>query len=81
MSKENLGLDSVDYAILGCLKENARMSASEIGKKINLSVSAVIERIKKLEKNQIIQGYTVSLNQSKMGNSLVAIMEVSLEHP
>lgn len=81
MSKEGLGLDGVDYAILNCLKENARMTSSEIGKKINLSVSAVIERIKKLEKNDIIQGYTISLNQSKMGNSLVAIMEVSLEHP
>lgn len=73
--------DGVDYAILNCLKENARMTSSEIGKKINLSVSAVIERIKKLEKNEIIQGYTVSLNQAKMGNVLVAIMEVSLEHP
>ena len=74
-------LDSVDYAILSCLKENARMTSSEIGKKINLSVSAVIERIKKLEKNEVIQGYTVSINQEKMGNGLVAIMEVSLEHP
>lgn len=74
-------LDSVDYAILSCLKENARMASSEIGKKINLSVSAVIERIRKLEKNGVIQGYTVSINQEKMGNGLVAIMEVSLEHP
>ena len=81
MSKENYILDNVDYAILNCLKENARMTSSEIGKKINLSVSAVIERIKKLEKNQIIQGYTVSINQAKMGNGLIAIMEVSLEHP
>lgn len=74
-------LDNVDFAILGCLKENARMTSSEIGKKINLSVSAVIERIKKLEKNEVIKGYTVTLNQEKMGNALVAIMEVSLEHP
>ncbi|MBQ8541751.1 MAG: Lrp/AsnC family transcriptional regulator [Clostridia bacterium] len=81
MKNENYTLDNVDFAILNCLKENARMTSSEIGKKINLSVSAVIERIKKLEKNQIIQGYTVSLNQAKMGNSLTAVMEVSLEHP
>ncbi len=80
MSK-GYSLDSVDYAILKCLKENARMTSSEIGKKINLSVSAVIERIKKLEKNEVIQGYTVAINQEKMGNGLVAIMEVSLEHP
>ncbi|MBR5535722.1 MAG: Lrp/AsnC family transcriptional regulator [Clostridia bacterium] len=81
MKGENFALDGVDYAILNCLKQNARMTSSEIGKKINLSVSAVIERIKKLEKYEVIQGYTVSLNQSKMGNGLIAIMEVSLEHP
>lgn len=81
MSKSEYILDGVDHAILGCLKENARMTASEIGKKINLSVSAVIERIKKLEKNEIIQGYTISLNHAKMGNGLVALMEVKLEHP
>ena len=80
MSKEYI-LDNVDYAILNCLRENARMTSSEIGKKINLSVSAVIERIKKLEKNEVIQGYTVAINQAKMGNELVALMEVSLEHP
>lgn len=80
MSK-GYSLDSVDYAVLECLKENARMTSSEIGKKINLSVSAVIERIKKLEKNGVIKGYTVEINQEKMGNGLVAIMEVSLEHP
>ncbi len=81
MAKDGYVLDSVDYAILRCLKDNARMTSSEIGKKINLSVSAVIERIKKLERNGVIEGYTVSLNQSKMGNGLVALMEVSLEHP
>lgn len=81
MTRDGYTLDSVDYAILKCLKENARMTASEIGKKINLSVSAVIERIKKLERNEVIQGYTISLNQAKMGNGLVALMEVSLEHP
>ncbi len=81
MNKENFVIDSVDYAILECLRKNARMTASEIGKTISLSVSAVIERIKKLEKNEVIQGYTVALNQAKMGNGLVALMEVSLEHP
>lgn len=81
MNRDGYTLDAADYAILNCLKENARMTASEIGKKINLSVSAVIERIKKLEKNEIIQGYTVSVNHAKMGNGLVALMEVKLEHP
>lgn len=74
-------LDKIDLEILTCLKENARMKASDISKRINLSVSAVIERIKKLETNGIIEKYTITLNQKHLGNDLIALMEVSLEHP
>lgn len=74
-------MDKVDMKILACLKENARLTASAIGDRINLSVSAVIERIKKLESNGIITGYTISVNQKKLGNDVAALMEVSLKHP
>ena len=47
-------MDKIDLEILSCLKENARMKASDISKKINLSLSAVIERIKKMEAAGII---------------------------
>ena len=42
-------MDNIDYKILGCLKKNARLTASSISEEINLSVSAVIERIRKME--------------------------------
>ncbi|MDP4133842.1 MAG: Lrp/AsnC family transcriptional regulator [Bacillota bacterium] len=74
-------MDKIDYAILSCLKKNARMKASDISKEINLSVSAIIERIRKMESNDIIESYTLTLNQKKLGNDLIALMEVSLEHP
>ena len=74
-------MDKIDLEILACLKDNARMKASDISKKINLSVSAVIERIKKLEANNTIEKYTITLNQKQLGNDLIALMEVSLEHP
>ena len=48
---------------------------------INLSVSSVIERIRKLESSGIIKGYTIVLDQKKLGNDITALMEVSLEHP
>ena len=48
-------MDSIDVKILGCLKENARQNASAIGEYVNMSVSAVIERIKKLENSGVIQ--------------------------
>lgn len=73
-------IDATDYAILACLKDNARMKASDIGKQINLSVSAVLERMKKMELSGLIEGYTIQLNQKMLGNDLVAFMNVTLEH-
>lgn len=74
-------MDKIDIKILNCLKKNARLTASAISEEINLSVSAVIERIKKLETSGIIKGYTIELDQEKLGNNVVALMEVGLEHP
>ena len=74
-------MDIIDYQILTCLKENSRENATNIGAKINLSTSAVIERIKKLEAAGIIQQYTTIINQNALGRDLFAFMYVRLEHP
>lgn len=74
-------MDNIDYKILGCLKKNARLTASSISEEINLSVSAVIERIRKMESSGVIKGYTIEVDQKKLGNEMVAIMEVRLKHP
>ena len=46
-----------------------------------MSVSAVIERIKKLEANGIIKQYTVVLDSKKLGMDITAFISVSMEHP
>lgn len=74
-------MDTIDYQILNCLKENSRENATNIGAKINLSTSAVIERIKKMENSGLIEQYTTIINQSKLGRDLTAFIYVSLEHP
>lgn len=74
-------MDNIDYKILECLKENSRENATNISAKINLSTSAVIERIKKLENSGVISGYTTLINQSAFGRELMAFIYVSLEHP
>lgn len=74
-------MDAIDYEILACLKENSRENATNIGAKINLSTSAVIERIKKLENTGIIGKYTTIIDQSVLGRDLMAFIYVSLEHP
>lgn len=74
-------MDKIDLQILSYLSENARMKASDISKEINYSISSVLERIRKMEKNGIIEKYTVRLNEKKLGNDIIAIMEVSVENP
>lgn len=74
-------MDQIDYKILACLKENSRQNATNIGAKINLSTSAVIERIKKLESSGVIEGYTTVINQAALGCDIMAFIYVSLEHP
>lgn len=74
-------MDQIDYKILTILQENARETASSISKKIQLSVSAVIERIHKLEENHFISKYTIIVDEKKTGNIMLSLMEVALENP
>jgi len=74
-------MDKTDIKILECLRENARINASLIGERINMSVSAVIERIKKLESAGIIKKYTAILDEKKLGKETTAFISVRLEHP
>ena len=61
-------MDNLDFQILTELKANARQTASDISKTIHLSVSTVIERIKKMEKSGLIQSYTVIGHDARIGN-------------
>lgn len=73
-------MDKLDYIILNLLKQNSRIKALQISKEIHLSVSTVIERIKKMESSGIIQRYTMMTNGQKLGNDVTVLMEVSIEH-
>jgi Lrp/AsnC family leucine-responsive transcriptional regulator len=74
-------MDTIDINILKILQENARISNSEISSKINLSLSATGERIKKLENSGVIKQYTAILDNESLGRDLMAVMNVSLERP
>ena len=74
-------MDKLDFQIISELRNNARQTASDISKSIHLSVSTVIERIRKMEKSGLIKSYTVITNDHKLGNDITVLMEVSMEHP
>ncbi|AOT68576.1 Lrp/AsnC family transcriptional regulator [Geosporobacter ferrireducens] len=72
-------MDDIDYGILQQLKENARIQVSEISRKVNLSIPAVSERIRKLDESGIIEKYTIKLNREKLGYKLMAFIFVNIE--
>ena len=72
-------MDLIDIKILEVLQENARVSISDLSKKVNLSLSAVSERLKKLENSKIISKYTVILEPKLMGKDLSVIISIGLE--
>ena len=74
-------MDEIDVKILKCLRANARENASVISDKVNMSVSAVIERIRKLETSGLIHKHTTIINSAKAGKDVNAFLSVSLEHP
>ncbi|GGA41524.1 Lrp/AsnC family transcriptional regulator [Psychrobacillus lasiicapitis] len=73
-------MDIIDAKILEVLKQNGRSTASDISKKVNLSIPAVSERIRKLEEANVIEQYTVKINREKMGYKLLAIVFVNIDH-
>ena len=69
-------MDTVNSMILKCLQENARMSNSEIGRRVGMSSPAVSERIKKMEDAEIIEGYKTFVSPFKSGYQLKALITI-----
>ena len=74
-------MDQIDVKILKCLQADARENASLISEKVGMSVSAVIERIRKMESNGLIERHTTIINNLKAGKDVSAVMQIELEHP
>ena len=65
-------LDDKDMDILSLLKKNAKNTTQQISRELNIPITTVHNRIKKLESSGIIEKYTVVLNQSKLGRKVSA---------
>ena len=68
-------LDSIDKKLLFLLQTDSKKTTKELSLKLNLSVTAVYERIKKLEREGIIDKYVVLINRSKVIISILAGIE------
>lgn len=72
-------LDAIDLHILRLLQQNSRWTTKEIATRVNLSTTPTFERIKKLERAGIIEGYGARVNAEKLGIKLNAFAEISLK--
>ena len=73
--------DEINLRILQILQNDARISNAEIARQIGLTPSAILERIRKLEAEGVIEGYTAQINPKKLGFGLIAFIFVRTEEP
>ena len=70
--------DRIDKNILFELQKNGRLSNVELSKRVGLSPTPCLERVKRLEKEKYILGYQANLNPAKLEVSLLVLVEITL---
>lgn len=74
-----VNLDDIDWAIIRELQAEARISLSELGRRVQLSASATTERVRSLEAQGVITGYHASVDLARIGYPVLAV--VRLKYP
>jgi Lrp/AsnC family leucine-responsive transcriptional regulator len=73
-------LDRIDLNILDTLQKEGRIANVDLAKKVNLSASPCIDRVKRLEKDGYIEGYGARLNAGKLGFGTTVFIEITLDN-
>ena len=73
-----MSLNGTDLKILQVLLEDARFSSRQVAKKVGVSVGTVLSRIKRMEEEGLIKGYSVIMDHEKLGYQLTVVMEVTV---
>jgi len=71
-------LNETDKKILKNLLDDARFSSRQIAKNVGVSVGTVLSRIKKMEDDGLIKGYSVILDHEKLGYELTVVTEITV---
>lgn len=72
-------IDKKSLKILKILQEKARIPNTEVARQVGLAPSAVLERIRKMENQGIIDGYEVRLNPERFSRNLVAFITIGYQ--
>lgn len=76
--KLSKALDAIDIKILNELQRNGKISNIDLSKKVGLSPTPCLERVKRLEKQGVIMGYRALLNPELLDSPLLVIVEITL---
>jgi Lrp/AsnC family leucine-responsive transcriptional regulator len=71
-------MDSIDKKLLGLLQEDTKKTTKELSMVLNLSVTAVYERIKKLEREGVISKYVAIIDRNKVEKAFVVFCHIKL---
>ncbi|MEN8151024.1 MAG: Lrp/AsnC family transcriptional regulator [Planctomycetota bacterium] len=74
-------MDDKDRQILRLLQKDARTPQATIGERVGLSAAAVNERIRRLVTNDVILGFTVEVDDAKVGVDITGFVDVFIESP
>lgn len=72
-------LDQTDLAILALLRENSRLQWKEIGEKVHLTGQAVAARVTRLQDLGILKGFTIAVDDGKLGCPLLAFVTMFMK--
>jgi len=72
-------LDKKDILLLNELQKDCKQNLKKLSRKLNMSITTVYDRMKKLEKNGVIKGYKAILDPKKTGNSASAYIFIKTE--
>ncbi len=72
-------LDDISLKILKILQEKARIPNVEVARQVEMAPSAVLERIRKMERQGIIDGYEVRLNPAQFDRRQIAFIEIKTQ--
>ena len=74
-----MNLDELDCRLLAELQRDARIANAELARRLNLSPPAVHARLRRLEEQGFIRGYTALLDREKLGFDMLCFIQISLQ--
>ncbi len=72
-------MDAIDQALIARLQVNARESLSSLARELGISRSTLKDRMDRLERREIIEGYTIRLNRGVLGSRIKAQILLNLD--